>query len=55
MAIGVGLHRYGAREHELEAYVPEVDLPVDDARYPYLRLIDPTTTRSSAATNAASS
>jgi hypothetical protein len=23
------------------AYVPELDLPVDDGRYPYLRLIDP--------------
>lgn len=24
-----------------EVYVPEVDLPVDDEAYPYIRLIDP--------------
>jgi hypothetical protein len=48
MGIGVGLVRLTSAEplpkHPLpafETYVPEVDLPVDDERYPYLRLIDP--------------
>jgi hypothetical protein len=45
MAIGVGLARFGQRPKAdalptFEAYVPEVDLPVDDERFPYLRLID---------------
>ena len=47
MAIGVGLAEEPAgvsafRAHPpFLAYVPEVDLPIDDDRYPYLRLVDP--------------
>jgi hypothetical protein len=41
MAIGIGLVRAGFRPVPWVAYVPEVDLPVDDAAYPTMRLIDP--------------
>jgi hypothetical protein len=47
MAIGVGLVAAmpGTRPYlpppPFDVFVPEVDLPVDDERYPYLRLIDP--------------
>lgn len=46
MAIGVGLTRTGGRTRPgvwptFEVYIPEVDLPVDDDAYPYIRLIDP--------------
>jgi hypothetical protein len=48
MGIGVGLVRLTSAKPlpkhprpAFETYVREVDLPVDDERYPYLRLIDP--------------
>lgn len=47
MAIGVGLvaapagTRLYLPHPPFVEYVPEVDLPVDDELYPYLRLIDP--------------
>jgi hypothetical protein len=47
MAIGVGLAHESAGSKPFhphptfDLYVPEVDIPTDDPRYPGLRLIDP--------------
>ena len=41
MAIGVGLARLDASFGTYESFVPEVDLPIEDERYPRLSLIDP--------------